>query len=499
MIKVFNLKDNTPLNTVRQIISSRYFPFFTAAFFITCYYLGGDMVMIYYAAIAGIAMLLLLDDLTPLIHIFMFMNVMITPQHSPTQTLSSSEYFSQPAIYWQLIVLVALYVAAIFYRVFFVQRKSFRPTPIFWGLCVLALAFLMNGAGSSSYSLSGAAYGLFIALLFLVIFVLFSGGVKLCEENYLKIIYGFLAFSLLLVIELAVKYISVFDEFVSYMGGTVSYNSFKTYINFGWGIWNTMGMLLCLCIPAVFMLAAKSKRGFLWILYATALAVCALMSMGRQAMLGACFAYGVCGIAVLIKSRSRLLNAVTLGAVLLIITVVCVAKREAIAGAIDDMLENIISGDTLSGNGRVILFINAVKNFAANPLFGSGFYMKLNGVDFTNLSFIPEFAHQTFAEILGACGLFGIIAYCVHRIQTVVAFAQKPDVNKFYVAAIIVVMLLLSLIDNHIFHLLPTLLYSSMLVFAVGEEKEARLKFNLMAGRRLKKNKNGGEINEKID
>lgn len=470
-----SFKKKPPLDIVRRIISSKYFPFFTAAVYIACYYACLDIVVIYYTAIVGVAMVLLLDDLTPLVSTFLFMNVMISLGNSPSQSVNSSDYFYQPAIYVQIFVLIAIYVVAIFYRLFFLKRSAFRPTPVFWGLCALSAAFLLNGAGSSSYSGLSSLYGLFMAFFFLVIFTMFSGNVKLTEENYIKIAYGFVALSLLLIVELTVKYITVSDSFKSYVRGAISYNEFKLNMVFGWGIWNTMGMLLCISIPAVFMLASKSEYGYLWIIYATVLLIGAFMSMSRQSMLGACLAYVVSAIAAIIKSRSRFLNTATIIAFFFIALVTIAAKWSMVTGTVSDMMSNIFSDGQLSGNGRVRLLLWAVKYFTANPVFGSGFFMALNDVDFTNLTLVPELACNTFAEMLGACGFFGIFAYCVHRVQTVVAFAQKPTWNKFYVAAIIGVMLFLSLVDNHIFYILPTLVYSGLLSFATGEEREARL------------------------
>ncbi|MCD8372248.1 MAG: hypothetical protein LUD27_02990 [Clostridia bacterium] len=488
-----SLENGSPKEIIRRILSSKYFPFFTAAFFILCYYPGWDMAMIYYAAVVGIAMVLLLDDLTPLISMLLFMCVMITAQHSPSQTLDSSDYFTRPEIYWQAIILIALYIIAMGYRVFYKRRTSFRPTPIFWGLCLLALAFLLNGAGSSSYTVSDLMYGVFMAFFFLFIFVLFSGNVKLCEENYIKISYAFLAFSVLLVVELAVKYISVCDMFMQYLGGEVSYNHFKEQISFGWGIWNTMGMLLCLCIPAMFMLASKSKHGYLFVIYGAVLALCAVLSMSRQAMLGAVAAFAISSVGVLIKSRTRLQNAIVIGVVVVAVIIFAAVKREAVCSAVLGMMESLFSDEgVLTGNGRVSLVNYAVTYFAANPAFGSGFFMALHDVDLTNLSFVPEFACNTFAEMLGACGMFGLIAYCIHRIQTIMAFAQKPDWNKFYIAAIVVVLLLLSLIDNHIFNIFPTMIYSGLLAFAVGEEKLAYPAFRLKH-KKVKKEEDKGE------
>ena len=63
---------NTKLNTdilvlLRRAVASDYFPFFTAAVTLGCYYLSLDMVIIWYMAICGTFILLFTRDGTPLL------------------------------------------------------------------------------------------------------------------------------------------------------------------------------------------------------------------------------------------------------------------------------------------------------------------------------------------------------------------------------------------------------------------------------------------------
>ena len=470
------LKGKAFADVLREILSSHVFPFFTAIFVMLFYYLGLDMVIIYYMGIVAIAMLLLLDDLTPLVSHFLFFSVMVTMQHSPSEkafAVDPSYYFRTENLALIGVVLVLVIVAIILRFITLFKAKTFKHTPVFYGLCALACAFLLNGIGKADYSGFDFLYGLIMAAMFLGVFVLIASNVKLCEENYKKICFGFLALSILLIIELVEIYLRNRGAMLDEDGEII-----KEMVVLGWGIWNTIGMLLVLCIPAVFMLASKYKYGFVFILYATLLAGATFLTTSRQAMVGAVVVYPVSLILVLVKSKNRRINAVTVGGIVAIGAIVALAKWELIIKLLGSVFDNMFDENgVFYGNGRIRLISTAMQFFTRNPIFGSGFNLNFQENDFTGLAFVPEFACNTFAELLAACGVIGFTAYIVHRIQTFVTFAKNPTFNKTYFAVILAGLLIISLFDNHMFNILPNLIYSAILPFALGEATECRAVF----------------------
>lgn len=462
------LKGSTPLETARNILASKFLPFLVAALELLFYYLGWEMATFYMLTALIVAMLVLLDDLTPLISVFLFMNVMISYQHSPSGIAGGSDFFFRTEVVVQLVILVVLIVSAFFVRLFAVAKDGkFAPSPVFFGLCFLAATFVLGGVGSSDYRFMDLAYGVIMAFFYLGIYTVIAANARHGEEAFERIGFAFIAFSAMLVIELAVKYITNFDAILA--GGSIN----KVELTFGWGVWNSIGMWLSLCIPPMFLLAAKYKFGFGFIIYATVLLGAAFLTGSRQAMLGAGFAYLASSVAVLIKSKKRLYNVITLGVILLMAVIAVAVKWEKVASLFSKLMDNLWGEDGFTGNGRIPLIEKAMEYFASNPFFGRGFFSdySISDPDFTNLAgLIPTFAHNTYAEMLGSCGILGILAYTLHRIQTIVAFANKPSFNKFYIGISIVAMLLMSLLDNHIFYILPTMVYSGLLVYATGED-----------------------------
>ena len=68
-------------------------------------------------------------------------------------------------------------------------------------------------------------------------------------------------------------------------------------------------------------------------------------------------------------------------------------------------------------------------------------------------------------------GLFAIVPYVIHRIHTVISFVKNPSQDRFFVGLTIFALLILSLLDNHIFYILPTIVYSFMTAVLINSEK----------------------------
>lgn len=465
-------RGSMPGITLKYILGSRYFPFFTAAVVLALSYLALDIVTIYYLAIVVILMLALLDDLTPLLVHFAFFNVMMSATNSPSSLTANDgpmDYFSRPEIIALIAVIAVFVVVAIVARfALIVRQRSFRPNGVFWGLCFLSVAFLLNGAGAAGYTLLNLGYGVAMVFAFLGVFVLFSANMKVNEGTFVTVGFGFMALSVFLLVELFVRYMQILPQFGQFMAGEMEYNRFKELIYFGWGNWNTAGMLFSICIPAIFLLARRYQHGWILVLYATLIAVCGVLTWSRQALIGVAVAYPASAIAVMVKGKNRPLHIATVCAVVLVFGVAAFSRLDLIKSLIGGMSDSIVGDDgSYDGNGRLDLIYAALDYFVKNPFFGSGFFVDFEShgaTDFAQISLVPMMAHNTFAEMIGVSGLLGIVAYCVHRVQTVISFAKKPSVDKLFTGLIILSLLAMCMFDNHIFYILPTFLYSGLLV-----------------------------------
>ena len=126
---------------------------------------------------------------------------------------------------------------------------------------------------------------------------------------YEKLALAFFALSLVLILELFIAYITIDNLIVD---GHIN----RDKLTFGWGIWNTMGMMLVLCIPAVTYLAIIKKYGFIYTLYSALLFVSVILSCSRQSIVGAFLIYPLCLIILLVKGKDRIANLSIIGCAL---------------------------------------------------------------------------------------------------------------------------------------------------------------------------------------
>ncbi len=458
---------NGILNIIRRALASKFFPFATAAVNVLCYYLGLDLVIIYYTAIVGTLILILCDDLSPLISLFLFMNIMISKQHSPSYLTGGSDYYFQTAVLAQVIVCISALVIAVFYRIvkLYLERK-FKATPVFYGLCALAIAFVMNGMFSADYKPTDLMYGAFMAFFFLGIYVLMKDNIKPCKELYERIAFGFIALSAVLILELVIAYATTENIFVN---GVVN----RELIAFGWGMYNTYGMLIVLCIPAALFLAAKLKHGYLFTVYSLVLVAAAVLCMSRQSMLTAVIIFPICIIILLVKGKYRVQNLIICGVAIAGLIAILGVFHNKVGEYLKNIFANIEVDGELNGSSRTILWRTAFKNFISAPLFGTGFYVYLpQAAPMVGLDIIPLMYHNTFMQLLASCGIIGLLAYVVHRIQTIISFLKKITFERTYIAVTLLALLIISIVDNHMFYILPTLVYSSLLSVMVRSEKD---------------------------
>lgn len=459
-------KRDTVVKYVKAALTSPLFPYITAAVMLLCYYAGLDIVAIYYLAITALLILLLLDDLTPLITFFLFLLVFISYKNSPSYDTQSGYYF-QPAILIQTIIAAGAVVCACIYRVILTAvKKRFKPTSVFLGLCVLSASFLLNGVLNGN-GIMNFGYGVLLSLVYLGVFVLLKDNLKIDENSYKFLAHAFTALSILLVTEL---YVAHLTRDGIYVNGVINREGFS----FGWGVYNTMGFLLLLCIPSVMYLASIYKRGYVFTIYSLFLAFSCFMSMSRQAMVGVCIIYPASALLLFIKTGQKKIHLIIYIVFALAALAFVVLEWKNIFNVFKQIFANIMDDEgVLHGSGRMELYKTALDDFASSPIFGVGFFnAEITKPDVTGLGLNLHFYHNTFLQMMGSCGMVGLICYVVHRITTVLCFCNNITADRSYVGLSIMVILLLSLVDVHMFDVLPTFVYSFLLAVVVATDKK---------------------------
>ncbi|MDE6667053.1 MAG: O-antigen ligase family protein [Clostridia bacterium] len=459
------IKRSKALDIIKNVISSKFLPFATAAVFLACYYLGWDIVAVYYLGIVTVLILLLLEDISPVISQLLFLNFFVSLKSVSISSADGYAYYSQTAILVQMIVIAALVIAALLYRLILscVKRK-FHFTPVFFGICTLCVAFLLNGLGSEYSTPNNLLFGFVMSALILGFFAAVKDNIVTDKKFYEKIAYGFMALSILLIIELIVAYATYDNLFAS---GTI--NRYELF--FGWGGYNHYGLWIVMCLPSALYLAGIKKHGYLFTAYSFIIFAASMLCCSRQAMIVAAIIYPVCLIILLVKGKYRIPNlCITAVAVAIGIILICIFREKFVA-AVKAVFENVFVNGELNGSGRWNLWKEAMHYFEDYPLFGAGFYIDYSYA--MNAVFLPATCHNTILEIMATCGIVGLAAYLLHRVQTVICFFKNVTIERTLIALTTLVVILMSLLDMHIFNIFPTIIYACLIAALVKSQEKA--------------------------
>lgn len=475
---------------LRRALSSYFFPLVTAVVSVGCYYLGWDIINIWYLCICGTAIMVCCKDVSPVLCLILFFSLLPSPQHSPSYNGQSSNYLVSPPILAQEIIGVTFFVGTVIFRlVTGIIKGKFKITPLFWGVVALSAAYCLSGIFYTHYTAMNLLYGLGLAAIIIIFYIFCYCNFELNDKTCRRIASYFIAVAAVTSIELIVGYIT-FRSQAAEIG-------WRSVLRFGWGTYNQAGLMLTLAIPSWFYLAGKYKHGYFFLLGAVANTVMCFLSQSRQAMLMSLVVLFACCVWILIwdKGRKRVIDLIMMGATLVVLAIIVgVLHKELLSffsGALD-------KGSLSTGSGRTRLWKEGWQNFLHKPLFGVGFYDPLaegvyneagelitSQVGFFvpgELSHsIPRMCHNTVFELLSACGIVGLAAYVFHRAQTVISFINNVTAERTMIAMTMCTLLLLSLLDNHLFYFITTIQYAILLSLLSSTERK----------RQPKKSKNG--------
>lgn len=449
-----------------RALSSYYFPLVSAILTVSCYYLGWDMVLVWYLLLSGTAVLLCCDDITPVFLVVLLLNILLSMKHSPMYA-EDKGYFMRPAILAQEVIAALLIIfSAIFRLVMALIQRKFKPDMTFWSVVILTVTFMLAGLFYSHYTVNNLIYGFISAVLLIGVYIVIGCGVKNNKQNFFKI-------AIYLLAQFAVAAIELIVAYITYDGLIVNGKVIRDRLFFGWGTYNQMGLVLILSIPAWFYLASKYKYGVFFLLGGLADVAMCYLSMSRQAMMMSVVLTAGCCIWLLIcdKGRKRLINTCVMAAAIVALVILLIIFRKDVKVFFSSVLHSLGTG-----SGRLSLWRMGWENFLKKPIFGIGWYnpcalpQEPGYISSAAPMATPWMCHNTIVQILNSCGLVGLIAYAVHRTQTVISVINRPTAERIFIGLTMCAMLLVCLLDIHIFRFFPMTVYGILLaLLSVGE------------------------------
>lgn len=463
----FNLKNqsqarenSTVLCTINRFLAS---PWFVAAvMLLTAAANICSLELAVYSVFAAAAVYICLfgDDLLGLMPITICCYIAPSVKNNPGRSDQSVFAVGHGGGY--MICLAVLIGAALLFRIIRDRRTFFRKKyTLLSGMLGLLGAYLLSGLGSPAYP-DSALKNIFFAFLqgsvIIVPYFLFSGGVnwRKARQDYFAWV-GFGTGCLLLC---QIFWIYCSNHVV--VDGVIRREQIYT----GWGMHNNIGGLLAMMIPFAFYLAAKYRRGWIGTVAGSAFLVGVLLTCSRSSILAGTAIYLVCIFLMLHYARSRRNNTIALAAVIVAVLLAVLLFHKQILQLFSDLLKIGMDPST-----RDEIYLEGLKLFGQYPVFGGSFYSPgytpwewSTAAGFTG--FFPPRWHNTVIQLLASCGVVGLGAYLLHRVQTLRLFLRNSTKEKTFIGCALLVLLAGSMFDCHFFNLGPVLFYSMGLAFA---------------------------------
>lgn len=489
-------RTSNPVRAINKFCASPYFlavlgfcTLLSHAFALELFFYGLVILFVFYVSLFD-------EDFLSLLPLFVFCYISPSAENNPGKS-GSSIFYGASGI--AILILAALAVSALIFRIATDKNMGFKKLftqkrYLTIGFLVLGAAYLLSGIGSAHYLeivWNNLVFSLLQFLALCLLYFFFSATIQWEKVNKRFFAWFAVIVSLTVIGELVHVYLTqnvIVDNVVN--GEVVGKTLLRAHIYTGWGMYNNMGVMIALGIPFAWYLAVSHRHGYWFVLLAAFFVVATMFTGSRSSMLGAALAFILSLIYANYKSERRVVFLV----VTLSIVGICLAAFfifERMFTQLFQSIPGLISSDRLSeinsfedflllfnDSNRFTTYEEGLKVFAKYPIFGESFYPSdFTPWDFSDLpqfsSFFPPRWHNTVIQLLTSCGVVGLIAYGVHRIQTILLFYKNRTVEKAFIAISLICLLSMSLLDCHLFNIGPAFFYSAALLFAenLGSKK----------------------------
>ena len=434
----------------KTFLNSYYFPVFV--FLITLIShtfsieLFGSIILIISACIG----LLVCDDLKFLLSPLMMFVLMFSEKSISNGTFYSSAYIV--AMIVLIIFFLGLLIAHFFIYKESVNLKAVIDSKLFLGLACLCGAFLLNGMFNfSQYVVGNLIFSMAMLVCFCLVFFLFSANLKPNQELKEYLFFILYLISWLVILQFYISFIHQFQ----FENGSLK----KESILMGWGMWNNIGGELVFLLPIHFYYASTVKK-YSWLFYLSGLFsyITIALTLSRSSLLFGTAIIIACAVISCVVGENKKINRIFTGAIAIIGIIGIIALWGKISSVLGDYLSR-----GLDDNGRFDIYKKGISNFCSHPIFGGGFF-SVEAQDHQFVAFMPDRYHNTIIQMMGSCGIVGLLAYALHRFETVKLLLRKRSIFTLFAALCLIGFLGTSLLDNHFFNIHPSFIYIPMLV-----------------------------------
>ena len=442
---------------MRAFFAGKLYPISLGAVVLLSHIFGLEAIGAPIIVLAFILTLFIFDSAEYTLAPIVLFTYLLSREHTPSVP-SYSDYLTSPL---PLTVIILMAVAlAVSIVCFFLRGKKYkqiklRYNPIFSALVVFCLLLFVSAFASGENVWKNIAFAAVESVALIIPFLLFCFGIpkeRCVGELAEGLPFAALVSSTVIVIELFVLFITT-DVF---SGGSLN----KEAITLGWGIWNSIGGMLTLSIPLLFLGAIKTRHTALYYGAALVSYLASVLTLSRNSLVVGTLIFGICSIACAIFGKKKR----TFRRILLVLVCIFAVFALVFSSKIAEILSDYIDRG-FSDNGRFELWRASFAAFLENPILGIGFH-NYGGEYYQFAAFMPRLPHNTLLALLGGGGILLTLAYLAYRATTVALFVRKPSLEKTLLGLCVLTLILGSLLDNYIFNFYPTFMYTAAISIA---------------------------------
>jgi O-antigen ligase len=364
-----------------------------------------------------------------------------------------------------------------------VFKKENQGKPRFlWGILLLDAAFVFNGIGSAHWQPVNLVYGLIFGGVLTFFYILFRGCLSDSREDREFVCRITVAMSLIAFFQILIMCV------VRLHAGTfwaIDYGAHTVYIDrgvasLGWGVATSVGGILILGVPAAMYLAARSHRGWLWLLIAVALSALTVIPRSRSSIAAAAL-FLVMGILVGCfwgenKKQMRITGA---SLVLLAIgfAAICFASSRINSSELLDHMRF----EAILSDGRWDMWHTAWEDMRSAPVFGVGFEKGAYPLEDRLGNVFSNMYHGIIPQFYGAMGIVGICALAVHFFDLGKMLFRRFSWEKLLLLAVPGMILVMSVVDNFFFYANYQFVYCLFLALIEKTERQHNGKLDAAA------------------
>lgn len=450
-LKIFpSLKDNEVIQGLNKVLSSPFYIAFVAIMITLSAIFNVGFSLYYVLAVTSIIIPCFFgEDMTALVPLAVMLNVGINKELA-----SMDERVILGPNLPHFIIMLCIVIFFMFGRLVFdlivEKERKHRFPRLLVGYALISISFIFGGLLSPFYSIKDFTFGLreFLALAGFYFYFFYTIDLPKMKKYYFAWLLLFFAMSISA--QILVEAIR---------------SGLESPLLVGWGNRSGLGGTLVACFTGCAYLIIKAHGGISWVFTLLYLFFFTMIGLTqcRGAALTAMIMSLVCLILIFIfgTKGKRITTIVLLVLYIIGMTLFSLLEREFFQECFGRIFNFDFDSIDKYSSGRITIWKTGIEQFTSHPVFGVGWYQMV-------LNNFPARYHNTAIQLLAATGVVGVVAYLVHRFETIFITLKRPSLDKSFAFIAILCILISSLLDCFLFNIWLGFLYGFLLAFIEG-------------------------------